>query len=200
MTINRGKFIVFEGPDGSGQTTQAELLKISLESRNREVIITKEPTKESEFSQKILDILNHKISATPCEFQELVSKDRGVHLQKTILPAINSGKIVVSDRYFFATLAYGQLDCPLDRLRAFNQDFPSPDITFILDVSPEICIARIERRGKPVQFFETKEKLEKVLANYRSLFSMIPNVYIVNGERSIEEIHGEILELVSKIL
>ncbi len=196
----RGKFIVFEGPDGSGQTTQAELFKKYLEGKNYQVVLTKEPTKASEASKKISDILNHRVTATPEEFQQLFVDDRRDHLEKLILPNLAEGKMVISDRYFFSTLAFGSLSCDLEWLIGINKDFPVPDKTFILDVSPEVCVNRIISRGLPVQFFETKEKLGKVMENYRKVSPRFPNVHVLDGERSIEAIHQEIVELASKML
>ncbi|MEK9173437.1 MAG: dTMP kinase [Patescibacteria group bacterium] len=194
-----GKFIVFEGPDGSGQTTQAELLKKYLENKNYQVVLTKQPTKESEASKKISDILNHRITATPEEFQQLFVDDRREHLEKLILPSLKDGKIVISDRYFFSSLAFGSLNCDLEWLIGVNKNFPVPDKTLILDVSPEVCVERIISRGLPVQFFETKEKLGKVMENYKKIAPIFSNVHIINGERSIEAIHQEILEKIKSI-
>jgi len=196
----KGKFIVFEGPDGSGQSTQAELFKKYLEGKSYQVILTKEPTKASEASKKISDVLNHKIAVTSEEFQQLFVNDRREHLEKLILPSLVQGKIVISDRYFFSTLAFGSLNCDLQWLISINREFPVPDATFILEVSPEVCIQRIIARGRPVQFFETKEKLSKVMANYKAIASKFLNVHLIDGERSREEVHQEILELASKIL
>ena len=114
--MEKGKFIVFEGPDGSGQSTQAELLRVALWSKGRQVLVTKEPTKESEASKKISDALNKRISITPEEFQKLFVEDRRDHLLKTIIPALERGTFVISDRYFFSTLAFGALNCDLDWL------------------------------------------------------------------------------------
>ncbi len=196
----QGKFIVFEGPDGSGQSTQAELLKNHLQEKGKSVVLTKEPTKESEASHKISDALNKKISISPEKLQEFFVEDRRDHLSKTILPAIENGQFVISDRYFFSTLAFGSLNCDLQWLISINKDFLIPDATFILDVRPEVCVARIQNRGRNVQFFETEEKLKKVLENYKKIAPMFPNIHLINGERPIEIINQEIIELVSKIL
>lgn len=195
-----GKFIVFEGPDGSGQSTQAELLRTFLIKQGQSVILTKEPTKESQASQKISEILNNKINTDPKELQQLFTEDRREHLEKTIIPSLKNGSIVISDRYFFSTFAFGSLSCDFDWLISINREFPVPDATFFLEASPEVCIQRIINRGRPVQFFETKEKLEKVMANYKKISSMFPNIHLINGERPIEVINQEIIELVSKIL
>ncbi len=195
-----GKFIVFEGPDGSGESTQAKLLADYLQKKGIDLITTKEPTHESEAGQKIAKALKHEIKVEPKEFQELYVLDRKSHLENLILPALEQGKIVISDRYFFSTFAFGSLACDFDWLVSINKDFPFPDLTFVLNVAPEICIERIQKRGKAIEFFETKEKLTKVMATYQKIVQMFPSVYLIDGERSIEEIHQEIIELTSKIL
>jgi len=193
----KGKFIVFEGPDGSGQTTQAEALRSYLQKKNIPVILTKEPTKESEAGRKLSDVLNHRIEVTPDEIQKLFNEDRKHHIETLILPSLGEGRIVISDRYFFSSIAYGPENYDHESV---YKNFPLPDITFILGISPEGSVERILKRGKPAQLYETKEKLSKVMANYRILASKFENVHLINGERSIEVIYQEIVELVSKIL
>ncbi len=195
-----GKFIVFEGPDGSGQTTQVNLLKEALEKKGLDVVATKEPTENSPVSRKIHSILKHEIESSPQKLQELFVEDRRHHVQNFILPNLEKSKIVISDRYFLSTLAYGSLSCDLGWLTTLNQNFPNPNITFILDVNPEICIERIIKRGKAAQFFETKKKLTRIMENYRNLAPKFKNTRLINGEGSIKEVHQKIVEIVSKIL
>ena len=96
-----GKFIVFEGLDGSGQSTQTELLRDFLIEKGYEVIQTKEPTQESKASQEIRETLDKKIKIKPMRLQELFTQDRKEHLDNLINPALKEGKMVISDRYFF---------------------------------------------------------------------------------------------------
>ncbi|MFN7013013.1 MAG: hypothetical protein ACK4ON_01955 [Bacteroidia bacterium] len=76
-----------------------------------------------------------------------------------------------------------------------NKKIPLPDFTFILKVSPEICLKRISSRAKEIEFFEEEEKLKKVLDVYLKLPEIFNNLYIINGERKIETIHQEIVEI-----
>ena len=162
-----GKFIVFEGPDGSGQSTQVKILAEKLSEQGKRVVTTAEPTHESKYSHRIWEILYKHISASNKEIQELISLDRGEHLKNLILPGLEKGDIVITSRYYYSTFAYGMIEFDLDWLKSLNKDYPSPDITFILDVRPEICLERITKRGKALEFFETLEKLKKVMENYR---------------------------------
>ncbi|HBT81187.1 dTMP kinase [Candidatus Giovannonibacteria bacterium RIFCSPHIGHO2_01_FULL_48_47] len=186
-------FIVFEGLDGSGHSTQADLLKNFLEKRGRKILLTKEPTLDSAAGRKIRKTLEHKIKLNPKELQDLFTKDRAQHLKKTILPALKRGQFVISDRYFFSTFAFGAASgVNLPYLIRQNKKFLHPDITFILDVKPQTSIFRIEKRGKPKELFEKIEKLSKVREVYRSFPKKFKNVYMINGEKSIGEVFKQI--------
>jgi dTMP kinase len=197
----QGKFIVIEGLDGSGQSTQAGLLRDFLIREGFEVILTKEPTLNSEAGKKIRKILDKELGVNPKELQELFTQDRKEHLENKILPALREGKVVISDRYFFSTFAYGVADgLDLDWLIKINNEFLLPDLTFILKVSPEVCIQRIERRGEKIKLFEKKEKLEKVWQTYEILPKRFENVYMIEGEKSIEEVFSQIKKVVLSVI
>jgi dTMP kinase len=195
-----GKFIVFEGLDGSGQSTQTKLLGSFSEKKGYQVILTKEPTLDSRAGRRIREALDEKISIEPDELQQLFAQDRKEHLEKLIIPNLKKGKIVISDRYFFSSFAYGSIDLDLNWLIELNKDFILPDIIFFLEVRPEICLERIEKRGERIALFEKKEKLEKVWRNYKQVLDRFDNVYIINGEESIEEVFEQIKKIVTKEL
>ncbi len=182
-------FIVFEGLDGSGQTTQANLLKDFFVKRGLEVVLTKEPTIESPAGKKIREILNKKIKTTPEVLQNLFVEDRKEHLKNLIIPSLKQGKIVISDRYFFSTFAYGSSEgIEMETLIEKNRVFLMPDITFILKVSAKTCISRIEERGTKKTLFEKEKKLAEVLEKYMLFPSMFENVFLIDGEKKIEEV------------
>lgn len=187
-----GRFIVFEGLDGSGQSTQAELLKNYFIGQGQSVLLTKEPTRWTQAGKKIKEILDEKALIEPLKLQELFCKDRREHLEKEIIPALRSGKMVICDRYFFSTLAFGGLAVPMEKLMKLNEKFIYPDIIFFLKVRPEECLRRINRRGEGIKFFEKLEKLSKVLKNYQEVIKIFDDVAVVNGEESVKEIHQRI--------
>ena len=192
-----GKFIVIEGLDGSGQSTQAELLRDFLIKEGCRVVLTKEPTQDSIAGRKIKKVLDKMIEVEPRLLQELFTEDRKEHLENLIIPALKEEKIVISDRYFFSTFAFGASDgLDLDWLIKINDEFLLPDLTFILKVSPEICIQRIEKRGEKKKLFEKKEKLKKVWQTYETLPNRFENVYMINGEKSKEEVFSQIKNIV----
>jgi len=201
MRENRysGKLIVFEGLDGSGQSTQAEFLKDFLKEKGYKVILTKEPTLDSQAGKEIKEVLEKKKKISPKELQELFAKDRKEHLKTLIIPALEQGKVVISDRYFFSSFAYGQASgLDLNWLIKINNEFLLPDITFFLAVSPKVCLERIKKRKKERTLFEEKEKLEKVYRNYQKIAKKFPNVKIINGEKPIKEVFEKIKGLVEK--
>jgi len=127
------------------------------------------------------------------ELQKLFIKDRAEHLRKKIIPALKSGKIVICDRYFFSTLAFGGLNVPMEKLIALNEKFIYPDIIFFLKVRPEECLRRINKRGEGIKFFEKIDKMRKALKNYQKAIKLFKNVLVINGEKTIKEIHQKII-------
>ena len=189
-------FIVFEGLDGSGLSTQSELLKSFLTKRGYDVLLTKEQT-IGFIGGIIKSILRKEISTSPLALQLLFTADRAHHLHAEIEPALKDGKIVISDRYLFSTLAFGGLDIDMEFLKQINSKFRIPDITFILDVPPEVCLERIGKsRLNHFELFEEKEKFEKIRANYMSLKNSFPNMYVINGNRSIEAVAKDVQKIV----
>lgn len=188
-----GKLIVIEGLDGSGHTTQAGLLEKFFIKKGYQIILTKEPTSDSTAGRKIRQVLDKKEKISPKKLQELFAKDRGEHLKNKVIPALRAGKTVISDRYFFSSFAYGLSDgLDLNWLIKINDKFLLPDITFILKVSPKICLSRIERRGSARTLFEKEKKLAQVWQKYKILPRMFKNVKIINSEQSIESVFKNI--------
>ena len=196
-----GKFIVIEGLDGSGKSAQVDLiinfLKNPPAGGGKEVVVTKEPTIESEAGRKIKQALKKEIVIEPLDLQKLYVQDRKEHLEKKVIPALKDGKFVVSSRYAFSTFAYGHSDgLDVDLLVQMNNNFLLPDLTLIIDVSPESCIKRIEGRGEPKELFEKKEKLAKVNEIYKKIPNMFENVIMINGERPILEVFEDTKKVV----
>jgi dTMP kinase len=190
-------FIVFEGIDGSGQSTQAELLRDFLLENGYEVILTHEPTLDSEAGRKAYRVLNKEINVSLKELQELITKDRKEHLENTIIPTLKEGKVVISDRYFFSTFAYGGSGgLGLDWLIEINSSYLYPDIVFLLKVSPKVSIDRIFKRGKKVSIFEKKEKLEAIWNLYKTLPKRFKNINVINGEKSVKKVFEDIKKII----
>ena len=194
--MKKGIFIVFEGPDGSGQSTQTKLLTKWFVKKNHRVFITKEPT-TSMIGGIIRSILKKEWKVDMKTLQLLFTADRSYHLQMEILPLLNEGIDVISDRYILSNLAFGSLEEDLEWLKKINSKFPGPDLTFILNVPGKVCAERIAKSRFSFEIFETADKLEKIRNNYLKLRNYYKNTNVIIGdERSPEEIHKEIVKIV----
>jgi dTMP kinase len=194
--MKRGIFVVVEGPDGSGQSTQTELLAKWFEKKKLRVFVTKEPT-NSLIGGIIRVILKKEWKVDMKTLQLLFTADRAHHLRTEILPMLEKGINVISDRYILSTLAFGSLEEDLEWLKQINSKFPQPDLTFILNVPGKTCAERIVKSRFSFEFFEAAEKLEKIRKNYLKLKNLHRNTHVIKGyDRSIEEVHGEIASIV----
>ncbi len=194
-------FLVLEGLDGSGQTTQSNLLKEYLEKKGRRVLLTKEPTLITKTGREIRRILEKEKIVNAAKLQALFAEDRKEHLKKEIIPALKSNKVVISDRYFLSSLAYGTASgVDLEYLILLNKEFLQPDLTFLLKVSPRICIERIKKRGEKETLFEEEDRLKKIWQQYKVLTKKFNDIIIINGEKSIKEVAKDIKKVLNQYL
>ncbi|MEK7503732.1 MAG: dTMP kinase [Patescibacteria group bacterium] len=199
----QGKFIVFEGLDGSGSTTQASKLREWLNKIGKELVLgrpqahlTKEPTNNI-IGGLIRGQLTGDWKTRPECLQLLFAADRSHHLEKEVIPLLKDGATVISDRYFFSTIAFGATEiADKEWLAEINKPFLLPDLTFLIKVSPKVCLQRIKGDRFSVELFEKEESLTKVWQNYEELAEKFADVYIIDGEKSIEEIFGEIKSII----
>jgi|SRR3990167_3468251 len=192
-----GLFIVFEGLDGSGSSSQAELLINNLKANGHKVFLTKEPTNNiigGLIRGQLTDVWK---TGMEC-LQLLFAADRYHHIEREIIPALEDNRIVISDRYFFSTIAFGSLELDRDWLISLNEKIIYPDITFLIRVAPEECLKRIGQSRFRFELFEKRNKLKKVWRNYLWLKKKFPNVYLIEGNRSKEKIASEVLEIVKQ--
>jgi dTMP kinase len=193
-----GKFIVFDSLDGAGNSTQVKLLADYLNRMGKKTHLTKEPTSNL-IGGLIKSQLRHDWKSSPECLQLLFSADRAYHLEKEIIPLLKKGINVISDRYFFSTIAYGGVEISgLGWLIEINKPFLIPNLTFFLKVSPRVCIKRIKQTRFEVTLYEKKKVLEKVWQNYEKLKKKFKNIYIINGERPVDKIHQEIKKIYEK--
>ena len=193
-------FIVFEGLDGSGSSTQAALLAENLEKLNKKVVQTKEPTTGT-IGRLVREYLQHKHSTSPKALQLLFASDREDHLHTLVRPNLAEGKIVISDRYLHSSIAFGaRSDEEFNWLNDLYEDFQKPDLVFLLKVLPEECMKRIKGRGSEIELFEKEEVLRRVWENYAQLAQENDNIVLIDGMQSIEEIEQQILNIVQSKL
>ncbi len=193
-----GKFIVFEGLDGSGITTQATLLRNHFINKGKEALMTKEPT-NGLIGGVIKALLKKEWRSTPLTMQMLFAADRSHHINTEIEPSLKKGKMVICDRYILSSLAFGSLDVSLEILKQLNAYFRKPNATIFLDTQPKICIERMKMSRPHVEIFEEEHKLEQVRKNYISLKGYFPETYSVDGNRDPNTILNDIIKIVGKI-
>jgi dTMP kinase len=190
----KGKFIVIEGLDGSGTTTQANLLVKYLKKQGGKVYLTGEPTR-SLIGGLIESQISGDWKSSPECLQLLFTADRAYHLEKEIIPLLKRKITVICIRYILSTLAYGSIDIKDNQwLINLNKNFILPDKTFLLKVSPKTCIKRIKRERFHKELFEEEEKLNKVYKNYLKFAKKFKNTHIIDGEKIIKEIHNETIK------
>lgn len=201
-----GKFIVFEGIDGSGKSTHAVLLKERLEKAGYRVFLTQEPS-EGEAGQLLRRCLTGKADLPEQAIAGLFMTDRIDHIlhPKTgLLAHLEAGEIVICDRYYFSSFAYNGMFAPMDWIIGINRvarETLRPDLNVFLDIRPETFLSRIEKRGA-TERYEKVEVLRKVRENYFKAFAALPDekVAVVDNTRTIEESADEIYDAVKKVL
>jgi len=195
-------FIAFEGLDGAGSSTQAKLLEEWFKNKGNVVVLTKEPT-HTLIGGLIKSALKKEWKTSPTALQLLFCADRGHHLFYEIEPALDAGKVVITDRYLFSTIAFGAINSnknDKDWLTCLNSKFRIPDLTFYIDVPPEVCLQRIKRNRFSTELFEEKSKLSQVRENYKSFKNNFDNFFEIDGTKKIEEIHSDIINIVENHL
>lgn len=195
--MNRGLFITFEGPDGSGKSTQIKKLKSRLEKKGLQTVLTREPggTAISENIRKmILDVKNSEMDSLTEAL--LYAAARAQHVTEIILPALESNKIVICDRFMDSSIAYQGYGRKLgDQVRIINEYAVRgllPDITFLLLLDPRIGKGRIKREYDRLEL-EQIEFHQDVYQGYLEVAKNNPNrVIMIDATKSIKEIENEI--------
>jgi len=195
--IKRGVFICIEGIDASGKSTQAHRLVRSLRRRGFDAFYTTEPSK-GEIGAFIRRHVLHRKSRVPAVIEALLfAVDRVDHVESRIEPALESGKIVVSDRYVYSSLAYqGAAGLDIDWIEQINRMALPPDLAIYIDVPPEIVIRRIRRRPSVMETLENQRRVREV---YMRLVRR-GHLTLVDGNRPASEVAHDILALVLKRL
>ncbi len=197
----KGFLITIEGIDGIGKTTQARMLSEFLQGKGYDVVELREPT-DSLWGKKIRGLTKHGRDASPKEECRWFLEDRKLDVSQNIIPALNSGKIIVMDRYYYSNMAYqGALGLDMERIRWENEKFaPQPDLVIILDAPPKTGLDRIKnKRKEELNYFETLEYQEKV----RNLFLSMKdydNVRVLDGSGTLKEVFGKIIALVMELI
>lgn len=206
--LNRPLFIVFEGLDGSGKSTQISMLKDKLKLTGRKVYVTAEPT-NSATGGLIRDALSNNYKREPSELASLFLTDRISHNVNPvwgIKKALKEGSDVICDRYYYSSFAYQSLGTDLKWLMDMNLNCPQilkPDLCIYLDVDPEQCKNRVDSERNHLEIFEEDKKIMiKIRNQFFDVFNKLcdsENIRIVNANKPINEVADDILKIVTEL-
>jgi dTMP kinase len=187
----QGKFIVFEGIDGSGKTSQLERAAEWLKKHNIPVFTNREPSSGRAGLRLRKSASSGRL--TPEEEAELFLQDRRWNVENNLLPALNAGKIILQDRYYYSTIAYqGARGLDPDEIRRKNEAFaPRPDLVLLFDLNPETALERIKKnRGETPNLFEKLDYLKRVHQVFLSLQDS--NIAKIDAAGTVEEVWEQV--------
>ena len=197
-------FIVFEGIDGAGTSTQIKKL---IERDTTRFVPTAEPT-SNETGKFLRRMLGGEFTVDEKTNAYLFAADRCEHIfgKGGVKELCESGKIVVSDRYFFSSMAYQSVSCGEELPKLLNSPFPLPEYLFYFVINPEISLGRVNARGEHKEIYETIEKQKKIAAQYEKVISEYEKnagetgmkIIRINAADTIENISEIIWENISK--
>lgn len=188
------RIISFEGIDGSGKTTVANMVYQRLKNQfsGKNIVLTREP-----FTDEIISLIEKSGWKDPIALTLLFAADRAYHLRELIN---QNPDVVLMDRYIYSSIAYqSALGVEENWIEIVNSKFPKPVLTILLDISPDKALQRIQKNDK----FNFKEKIESltiVREKYLELARREKNIVIVNAEKSLNEVVEEVYSIIYSYL
>ena len=204
--MERGRLIALEGPDGSGKTTQIQLLEKHLKELGYEVVRTREPG-GTEISEKVREII---LDNDNCEMSYmcealLYAASRAQLVNEVIKPALSLGKIVICDRFVYSSMVYQGIGRGLgmERIKSINEaalDGLEADLIFMIAIPYEEGLKR-KKKQKTLDRLENSgnEFHKKVFDGYMDICRKYDKIEVINGNRNVDEIHKDIINIIKKI-
>lgn len=206
--MERGKFIVFEGIDGAGKTTQVNLLAERLRGMGKQVVITAEPTALPS-GKALREVLGGRAKKSDCEIAAMFTLDRIAHnvdAEVGIEKYLREGACVICDRYYYSSLAYQGSLIDYSWVKALNTECPEirhPDLCIFLDLTPKESMRRISSGRESTEIYENEETLTRVRKTFLGVIEdmrSVDHIEIVDATADIGTIADKIFEHIEKIL
>ena len=192
----RGAFIVIEGLDGSGKSTQAKMLAAALR-KEYDVVCTVEPSRGAIGRFIRNRILFERVRPSASVEALLFAADRIDHVQREVAPALAEGRVVISDRYLYSSLAYqGSAGLSLDWIQTINVHSLKPDLALFIDVSPEVVLGRLRRKKSVMETLEIQQKVRSIYLRYAEKGELAK----IEGGNSKKTVAREVLAVVCAFL
>jgi dTMP kinase len=201
-------FIAFEGIDGSGKSTQINLLKKKFENAGHNVYTTFEPT-DKPIGKLIRDIFNQRSNADQRTIAALFAADRLEHIlnkENGIIKMLKEGFTVITDRFYLSSYAYHGVHVPVDwviQCNMLSAELIRPDLNIFIDIDPELGMKRLKKGRNSLEMFETLENQKKVRDKYFEIMEKLKfqeKIFVTDGNRPIELIAEDIWKVVENIL
>ncbi len=206
-----GKFIVLEGIDGSGTTTQAQRLAHYLFEKDKQnlIVLTREPTKCSSYGKELRRRLEQRLLPgekkidDPAYWADLFISDRRWHLAHVVVPNIRLGLQVISDRHKLSTIAYQSAQgAEMNELIYQHKEMHPPDLTLLLDLSAEEAAQRLWKARDAPEYFDNLNLQEKIRQNYLKAVAQLKDtekIVIIDGTQSLDAVAQKIQREVSAL-
>jgi dTMP kinase len=204
----RGRFVVLEGLDGAGTTTQTQRLAERLRAEGTRVRTTREPS-DGPIGTLIRQALTGRLGlpgrSGPLSEETLAllfAADRRDHVDAEIAPALERGEWVLCDRYLLSSLAYQGTALPRAWVETINATAPSPDLTLFLEVKTQVAASRRGGRGGPAELFENDARQRKVARAYREsirLRSRHERIVELDGSQSVDQVTEAAWQQIKKL-
>ncbi len=203
-----GKFLVFEGIDGSGKTTQVQKVYQRLKDQGCDITATFEPT-DGPVGSLIRKMLSGEMPTDQRTIASLFAADRTDHLVNPatgIRKLMDEGKTIVCDRYYFSSYAYHAQYIDMDwviQANSLNAEILRPDATLFIDVDPDVCIERIRAGRESLEIYEKIDIMKKVRDNYFKAFDRLKHqetVIIIDGNDTQDKVAAKVWEQVCKLV
>lgn len=205
----RGAFIVLEGLDGAGTTTQSQRLASALQGSGERILVTRQPS-DGPLGTMLRQVLTgrlglpgHKGPLTEDTLALMFAADRLDHLASTIEPALERGEVVVCDRYVLSSLAYQGSALPTAWIESLNERARRPDLTLFLEVDVKVASRRRGARGSNPELFEQDERQRRVARHYQSAVrrrTTRERIVRLDGSASVEEVTQAALAAIGQAL